>query len=210
MAEPIMVVRTGQSDLLPSERFRMAVEDVQRGMQRIAHALHEAQVPFALIGGQAVALWVGSIDSSATRVTKDVDLLLRREDLPRAITAAQTVDMDYVFSNGVPMFVERSDPSPRAAVHLIFAGEKVRSRDSSPAPLLEEVIEIEPERPVLSVCKLVAMKLMANRDHDRVHLRDMISVGLVAETMADTLPVDLGARLRELFATIRREAEEDR
>jgi hypothetical protein len=187
----------------------MAVEDVQRRMQRIAHALHEAQIPFALIGGQAVALWVGSIDSTATRVTKDVDLLLRREDLPRAVTAAQTVDMDYVFSYGVPMFVERSDPSPRAAVHLIFAGEKVRSRDSSPAPLLEEVVEIEPERPVLAVPKLVAMKLMANRDQDRVHLRDMISVGLVTEAMTDTLAADLGARLRELFATIRREAEED-
>jgi hypothetical protein len=179
----------------------MAVEEVQRRMQRIAHALHEAQVPFAIVGGQAVALWVGSVDQSATRATKDVDLLLRREDLERATAAANAI--------GVPMFVDRSDPSPRAAVHLIFAGEKVRARDSSPAPLLEEVVEIEPERPVITVPKLVAMKLMANRDQDRVHLRDMISVGLFTEALADALPVELGARLRELFATIRREAEED-
>lgn len=207
-----MVVQTTHSGLLPSERFRMAVVELQRRMQRIASALHEARVPFAVIGGQAVALWVGSVDQSATRVTKDVDLLLRREDLPAAIEAAKAVDMDYIHSYGygVSMFVERSAPSPRAAVHLIWAGEKVRPQDSSPAPLLDEVVEIEPGRPVSSVPKLVVMKLQANRDQDRVHLRDLISVGLITEELAETLPAELATRLRDLFATIRKEAEEDR
>ena len=53
----------------------MALDDVSRRLDRICQALHEAAVPFALVGGQAVALWVASRDPAAVRTTKDVDVL---------------------------------------------------------------------------------------------------------------------------------------
>src|SRR5437899_10164331 len=112
---------------LPSslwERHIMALDAVTDRLERITKALHEAAVPYALVGGQAVALWVSTKDPAAVRTTKDVDILLRKEDLPRARAAALTVDMDYLEVVGVGMFLERADPNPRHAVHVVWAGEK--------------------------------------------------------------------------------------
>ena len=72
-------------------------------------------MPFALVGGQAVALWVASREPAAVRTTKDVDILLRREDLP-ARAAALAAGMDYFEVMGVGMFLDRQDPNPRHAV----------------------------------------------------------------------------------------------
>src|SRR5262252_146054 len=77
------------------ERYVMALDEVTNRLQRIAGALEGARVPFALVGGQAVALWVATKDPAAVRTTKDVDILLRREDLPRARAAAAGVGLDY-------------------------------------------------------------------------------------------------------------------
>jgi len=44
------------------------------------------------------------------------------------------------------------------------------------------------------------MKLIANRDQDRVHLRDLIEVGLIDRAMMQTLPTELASRLDALLA----------
>src|SRR5437588_837647 len=108
------------------ERYVMALDDVTDRLTRIAGALEAASVPYALVGGQAVALWVATKDPAAVRTTKDVDILLRRQDLPRARAAALAVGLEYCEVVGVGMFLENTDPNPRHAVHLIWAGEKVR------------------------------------------------------------------------------------
>jgi hypothetical protein len=41
---------------------------------------------------------------------------------------------------------------------------------------------------------------MANRDQDRVHLRDMIDVGLVDRTFLEGLPSELAGRLAALLS----------
>jgi hypothetical protein len=146
---------------------------------RITGALSAAHVPFALVGGQAVALWVATKDPAAVRTTKDVDVLVRRGDLPAVRKAALTVGMEYFEVLGVGMLLKRDDPNPRRAVRLVWAGEKVRPEYPLPSPAIEEAQSLEPGRPVVSLLGLVRMKLMSNRDHDRVHLRDMIDVGLV-------------------------------
>jgi hypothetical protein len=63
----------------------MAVDRVEKRLRLVTSALHEAQIPYAVIGGNAVAAWVGRVDPSATRATKDVDILLRRADIDQAI-----------------------------------------------------------------------------------------------------------------------------
>lgn len=182
------------------EKHVMALEDVTRRLERIVGALEATAVPYALIGGQAVALWVATRDPAAVRTTKDVDLLLRREDLPQAKAAALSVDMDYFEVVGVGMFIERDDPNPRKAVHLVWANEKVRPEYPLPAPAIDERLALEPGRQVVSLAALVLMKLLSYRDQDRVHLRDMIDVGLVDRAFMTGLPNDLAARLDGLLA----------
>lgn len=59
----------------------MTLFDELRG---ILEALESARIPHALVGGLAVAVW------GAPRATKDIDLLIQREDLPAALAAART------------------------------------------------------------------------------------------------------------------------
>jgi hypothetical protein len=177
----------------------MALDQVTERMERICKALHDAGVPFALVGGQAVALWVATRDPAAVRTTKDVDILLRREDLGRARGAALAIGMDYFEVVGVGMFLERAAPNPRHAVHLLWAGEKVRADSSLPSPAVDEQHDLEPGKPVVTLAGLVGMKLVAWRDQDRVHLRDLIDVGLVGRDMLMGLPTDLANRLNDLL-----------
>ena len=93
--------------------------------------------------------------------------------------------MDYFEVMGVGMFLERTDPNPRKGVHLLWAGEKVRPENPLPAPTVEERELLEPGKYVVSMAGLVRMKLMANRDQDRVHFRDLIEVGLIQATCCE-------------------------
>ena len=176
----------------------MALDDVTRRMERITHGLEEAQVAYALVGGQAVALWVSTVDPAAVRTTKDVDILLNRRDLPTARDAARAVGMDYFEIMGVGMFIDREDPNPRHAVHLVWAGELVRPHELVPAPNVEQREVLPGGHHVISLGKLVEMKLTAFRDQDRVHLRDLIDVGLLNDSVANQLPLELKERLKQL------------
>ncbi len=63
------------------ERMIAAVEDVRQRACRAAGALQRAEIPCVVAGGNAVAAWVVRVDREAVRNTKDVDLLVRRQDL---------------------------------------------------------------------------------------------------------------------------------
>lgn len=178
----------------------MALDKITERLQRITGALEVASVPYALAGGQAVALWVATKDPAAVRTTKDVDILVNRRDLPSARAAALGAGMDYFEVMGVGMFLDRDDPNPRRAVHLIWAGEKVRPEYALPSPTIEERQTLGSRRQAVSLAGLVRMKLMANRDQDRVHLRDMIDVGLVDRNFLAGLPSELASRLDALLS----------
>jgi hypothetical protein len=181
------------------DQYTMALDDVADRMSRMTTALNEAGVPYALVGGQAVALWVATRDPAAVRTTKDVDLLIRRKDLGLARAAARGIEMDYFETMGVGMFLDRRDPNPRHAVHLVWAGELVRPHEPLPSPEIAERTTLPGGHEVVSLDGLVRMKLTAFRDQDRVHLRDMIDVGLVGRELITNLPSDLAARLTALL-----------
>lgn len=177
----------------------MALDEVADRLRRFTSALETAGVPFALVGGQAVALWVATRDPAAVRTTKDVDVLLARTDLGRARAASRTVEMDYFETLSVGMFLDRRDPNPRHAVHVVWAGELVRPGDVVAAPSVADRATLPGNHAVVALEKLVEMKLMANRDQDRVHLRDLIEVGLVERGMLAALPGELAERLTPLL-----------
>ena len=182
------------------KRYTMALDDIADRLQRITSAFRAGGVSYSLVGGQAVALWVATKDPAAVRTTKDVDVLLPRAGLPIARAAARTVEMDYFETMGVGMFLDRRDPNPRHAVHIVWAGELVRPGDTVAAPDVTEQTTLPGDYHVVSLAKLVEMKLMANREQDRLHLRDMIDVGLVDRPMLDVLPSELASKLATLLA----------
>jgi len=186
------------------QKYYMALDEVANRLTRITQALENAGVSYSLAGGQAVALWVTTKDAAAVRTTKDVDILIRREDLPKARAAAASIDMDYFEVMGVGMFLEKSDPNPRKGVHLLWAGQKVRPEYPLPSPTIEERMQLEPGQYVVTLDGLVRMKLMSFRDQDRVHLRDMIDVGLIERSMLAAIPPELATRLDELLTDMGR------
>jgi hypothetical protein len=175
-----------------------AVERVRERMHRAALALKGAGVPYAVIGGNAVAAHVGRVDESAVRNTPDVDILLRRVDLEAAKAALTNAGFVYRNLQGIDTFLDGPAAKARDAVHIIFAGEKVRSVDSVPAPEIGES-EATPSYRVVALESLVRMKLTSFRLKDRVHMQDMIDVGLIDESWLPRLPVELSSRLKELL-----------
>src|SRR5207245_11374648 len=77
------------------ERALMAAEKVKERLRRATKALDSAGVPYAVAGGNAVAEWVARVDEDAVRNTRDVDLLIRRNDLPAARTALESAGFYY-------------------------------------------------------------------------------------------------------------------
>src|SRR5580700_6278848 len=108
------------------ERMASAVERVHDRLKRATAALEAAGVAYAVIGGNAVAAWVATVDPSAVRNTQDVDILLRRGDLDAAARALAAAGFVRANVSGVEMFLDGPDAGPKDAVHVILAGEKVR------------------------------------------------------------------------------------
>jgi hypothetical protein len=175
-----------------------AVEDVRNRLYRATTVLDAAQIPYAVIGGNAVAAWVSRVDKAAVRNTQDVDLLLQREDLERAKGAFAAAGFVYRHAASIDMFLDGPGAKARDAVHVIFADEKVRPTDPVPTPLVSECERTANYR-LLSLEALVRMKLTSYRRKDQVHIQDLIEVGLVDATWLPQLPVELQERLQVLL-----------
>jgi hypothetical protein len=180
------------------ERMSNAIEKVRQRLLRAARALDQAGVPYAVAGGNAVAAWVSRVDEAAVRNTQDVDILLRRADLPAAAKALTGNGFVFRHVAGRDMFLDGPEAKARDAVHIVFAAEKVRPDYAATAPDVSESEETETFR-LLSLGALVRMKLTSFRDKDRVHLRDLMEVGLVDESCLERVPAALRARLQELL-----------
>ncbi len=180
------------------ERIERAVEKVKDRLHRVTRALNAASIPYAVIGGNAVQHWVSQVDESVVRNTRDVDVILNESDLERAIAALETEGFIYRHSAGVTMFLDGPDAKARDAVHVVFAGKKVREEYPEPVPRIDQYELIDDIR-ILPIERLVMMKLTSFRDKDRVHLRDMISVGLIDESWLERLSPELRIRLEELL-----------
>ena len=180
------------------ERMIRAVERVRERALRTARALEAAGIPYAVAGGNAVADWVSRVDEAAVRNTRDVDIVLRRADLEHAISAMAKAGFVYRHAKSVDMFLDGPAAKARDAVHVVFAGEKVREDDLLPVPAVDESESSDRFR-VVNLEALVRMKLTSFRLKDRVHLLDMLDVGLIDRSWLDRVPKELAARLQELL-----------
>jgi hypothetical protein len=176
------------------ERVIRAVKKVRERLRRAVAAMESAGVPYAVAGGNAVAAWVSTVDETAVRNTQDVDVLLRRADLPAAIAAMSQAGFVHRHAAGIDMFLDGPQAGVREAVHLVFAAEKVRPDYVMAAPDVTESESTGSFR-LVTLEALVRMKLTSFGDKDRTHLRDLIEVGLVDATWLSRLPAALADRL---------------
>ncbi len=180
------------------ERIERAVEKVKDRLRRVTRALNSANIPYAVIGGNAVQHWVSQVDESVVRNTRDVDIIMNESDLERAIRALAVEGFIYRRTAGVTMFLDGADAKARDAVHVVFAGKKVREEYPEPVPEIDRYELMEDVR-TLPFERLVAMKLTSFRDKDRVHLRDLISIGLIDRSWLNRLSPELRIRLDKLL-----------
>jgi hypothetical protein len=181
------------------ERVALAVEQVRLRLKRTVEALEQAGIPYAVVGGNAVAEWVGRADKGGVRNTRDVDILVRRSDFEAVKTALTAAGFIFKHSSGMDMFLDGPGAKARDAVHILFANEKVRPDAIAASP---DVMESEAGTTfrAISLAALVRMKLTSYRLKDQVHLQDMIGVGLIDDSWPARLPPELGERLREVLA----------
>jgi hypothetical protein len=180
------------------ERLVRAVEKVRQRLLKAAATLNAAGIPYAIVDGNAVALWVSRVDESAVRNTRDVDVLIRREDFDAARAALESAGFVYRHSDGIDAFLDGPTAELRDGVHVVFARETVRPGEPLDNPDVSESEDAGPFR-VISLEALVRIKLTAFRDKDRTHLRDLIDVGLVDDEWPARLPEVLADRLRQLL-----------
>jgi hypothetical protein len=137
-----------------------------------------AGLEYRIVGGVAVYLYVEEREPDAGRLTKDVDIAVRRADLDEIAEAAGRFGLEYRHVAGVDMLVRPDQPSARRAIHMVFAGEKVRPDAVAPTPELGPCRELRGLR-LIPLPDLIRMKLTSYRLKDQMHLKDLDEAGLI-------------------------------
>ena len=96
------------------------------------------------------------------------------------------------------VFLDGPDAKVRDAVHVLWAGEKAVPDAIESTPELGQTESAEGFE-LVPLEDLVRMKLISFRDKDRMHLRDLISVGLVDAEWPCRFPVVLAQRLQVIL-----------
>jgi hypothetical protein len=179
--------------------FEKRVEQLFDLAGRVEAAFAAARLEYRVIGGLAVYLYVEEAEPDAGRLTRDIDIAVRREDLDQIARAVEPFGMHYRHVAGVDMLVQAGAPSARRAVHLVFTGEKVRADYSEPAPDIGLCRTLHGVR-LVPLADLVRMKLTSFRSKDETHLKDLDEAGLITPEIEAGLPEALGARLAQVRA----------
>jgi hypothetical protein len=180
--------------------FENAVERLLDITGRFGSALDAAGIPYRVIGGLAVFLHVDALDPMAGRMTKDVDVAVDRKSLDAIRKAVEPFGFTFRHVAGVEMFLDANEPRACNAVHVVFAGEKVRP-DYVEAVPASDPVRVTQGFLIAPVVDLVHMKLTSFRLKDKVHIQDMDSVGLITPEIEATLSPVLAERLAEVRAT---------
>src|SRR5262245_10971580 len=138
-------------------------------------------------------------EPDAGRLTKDIDIAIRREDLQKIAEAATPFGLEYRRVAAVDMLIQTDRPSAGRAVHLVFAGEKVRREYPEPTPELGPYREINGIR-LIPLADLIRMKLTSFRAKDEAHLKDLDEAGLITPEIESTLSPILRERLAQVRA----------
>lgn len=129
----------------------------------VVKSLDQSGIDYALVGGLAVGVW------GAPRATKDIDLLIRPEDLARAkecvrLVGYQLEALPMQFSDGMKMQrVSKVGSGQLMTVDFILVNASLEPAWQSRTRRATDVIALS----VISRDALIAMKLAAGRPQDQ-------------------------------------------
>ena len=165
----------------------------------VERVFSSAGLEYRVIGGLAAYLYVEELEPDAGRLTKDIDIAVRRDDLDRIAKAAESFGLQYRHVAGVDMLVQADQPSARRAVHLAFTGGKVRPEYQEPTPELGSYRQLRGLR-LIPLPDLVRMKLTSLLAKDEAHLKDLDEAGLITLEVEAGLSPALAERLAQVRA----------
>lgn len=177
--------------------FEERLEDLFSLADRVDCAFRAAGLDYRVVGGLAAYLYVEEAEPDAGRLTRDIDIVVRREDLEKICAAVKTAGLEYRHVAGVDMLVQQGEPSSRRAVHMVFTGEKVRPEYPEAVPDLGEPRTLRGLR-LLPLADLLRMKLTSFRLKDQAHVQDLDEAGLITPGVEAALPSVLRERLAEV------------
>ena len=166
--------------------------------RRVEAAFSSTGLEYRVVGGLAAYLYVEDREPDAGRLTRDIDIAVRREDLQEIAKAVEPFGLQYHHASGADLLIQASEPA-RRAVHLIFTGEKVRPEYPEPAPELGACRKMKGLR-LVPLPDLICMKLTSFRAKDEAHLKDLDEVGLITPEIEAGLSPLLRARLAQARA----------
>lgn len=178
------------------KRMERAVERVRERLLRVTSLLNAAGIDYAVAGGHAVAAWVCRRSTKRPSATRETwtswfGSATSSEFAPYSNRRAIDTDTSPASTCSSIRKVRR-----REAVQLVPANHRTDAGFELPG--VEDSVRFGAYS-VLTLEALVKSKLIANRDKDRVHLRDMISLGLIDETWPARFEPALGSRLQALL-----------
>lgn len=106
--------------------FEERVFELIGTLQKLSGPLEDAGIPHELVGGLAVFLHVETADSTHSSLTRDIDLMIERADLARVVAVAEEHGFRFRHSAGWDMLLYGETTAARNAIHLLFAGERVK------------------------------------------------------------------------------------
>jgi hypothetical protein len=174
--------------------FEKRVDRIFDLAERVEEAFSSAGLEYRIVGGLATYLYVEEREPDAGRLTRDIDIAVRREDLRKIAEAVEPFGLQYRHVAGVDMLSPSGEPSARRAVHLVFTGEKVRPEYLDVAPELGPYRRIRRLR-LIPLADLIRMKLTSFRAKDEAHLKDLDEAGLIGPEIESGLSPVLRERL---------------
>ena len=148
-----------------------------------------AGLEYRIAGGLAAYLYVEEAEPDAGRLTKDIDIVVRRADLERIANAAASFGLQHRHVAGVDMLVRPDQLSGRRAIHLY----------PEATPELGPYRRIRELR-LIPLADLIHMKLTSFRAKDEAHLNDLDEAGLITPEVEAGLSPSLAERLARVRA----------
>ncbi len=168
--------------------FEERVEQLFELASVVERAFSSAGLEYRVIGGLAAYLYVEEREPDAGRLTRDIDIVVRREDMAAIGRAVEPFGLSYRHVAGVDMLIQAGQ-SARRAVHMYT--ESVP--DLGPARILKGV-RLGP------VDDLIRMKLTSFRLKDQMHLKDLDEAGVINPEIENGLSPDQRERLAAVRA----------
>lgn len=158
--------------------------------------LNATEISFEVIGGVAVNTHIMEHQRSRSFVSRDVELMIRLEDLDIVVAAGREAGYEGGKIMGGYVLI-RAGQEIGKAVHLFFSGERSKSTQPLPHPPLQPEMKLifgllVPVAPLLD---LVRMKLTSFRPKDVAHLEILDETGLITASVETALPAELKGRL---------------